>query len=191
MIECPDNTPEIRLESGILLRPMTVDLVSDAYVSWMRDPDVTRFLETRWHEQNKETVLAFVETMHKSKNQFFWGIFLESGACHVGTVKLGPVDIYNAYADVSFLIGLKSARGKGVATQAVRAVCQFGFEQLKLHRVRAGYIYGNNGSAKLFERLGFNVEGYRKEQAAIGKKQWADVVEVGLLARDFTFAKTL
>ncbi len=48
---------------------------------------------------------------------------------------------------------------RGIITEALAGVVQFGFENLKLHRLYAYVLAGNQGSRKVLERNGFVCEG--------------------------------
>ena len=52
---------------------------------------------------------------------------------------------------------------KGIATEAVRAVMQFGFETLRLHRINVDTRMDNAASVALMRTLGFQHEGTRRE----------------------------
>ena len=52
-----------------------------------------------------------------------------------------------------------SARGRGVTTEAVRAVCAWGFEELGLQRITWLAHVGNAASRRVAEKAGFALEG--------------------------------
>lgn len=49
--------------------------------------------------------------------------------------------------------------GRGYVTEAARAVIDFAFDRLLLHRVEASYVPQNERSARVIQRLGFTIEG--------------------------------
>ncbi len=51
------------------------------------------------------------------------------------------------------------ARGRGVATRAVRLLCAWAFEELSLARIQLHTLPGNVASERLAERAGFTREG--------------------------------
>jgi RimJ/RimL family protein N-acetyltransferase len=51
-----------------------------------------------------------------------------------------------------------ASRGRGIMTQAVHAVCDFGFRQLGLTRITAAVFIGNSGSIRVLEKCGFTLE---------------------------------
>jgi ribosomal-protein-alanine N-acetyltransferase len=52
---------------------------------------------------------------------------------------------------------------RGIATEAVRALMEFGFETLCLHRINVDTRMDNIASLRLMQKLGFRHEGVRRE----------------------------
>ena len=51
----------------IFLRPLEKADCTNLYVSWLNDPEVNRYLETRHTPQTLETVEAFVSTVNATQ----------------------------------------------------------------------------------------------------------------------------
>ena len=49
--------------------------------------------------------------------------------------------------------------GQGYATEAARAILQYGFETLGLHRIEAGHYPRNPASGRVLEKIGMRLEG--------------------------------
>ncbi len=64
-------------------------------------------------------------------------------------------------------------QGMGLGTEAVGAVVDFAFTELRLHRIMANYQPANERSARLLRRLGFVVEGFARDYLYIGGA-WRD-----------------
>lgn len=73
--------------------------------------------------------------------------------------------------------------GNGYATEAARAMVDYGFNELGLHRVWSWCIADNEGSAKVLHRVGMTLEG-RKKETQFFKGEWHDELIFGLLASD-------
>ncbi len=56
---------------------------------------------------------------------------------------------------------------KGYATEALKKVIDFGFEELTLHRIEANIMPGNKPSIRVIEKLGFIYEGDSKQYLRI------------------------
>ena len=66
-------------------------------------------------------------------------------------------------------------QGKGLMQEALEAAIAYMFDTQSLHRIMANYIPGNERSARLLERLGFEREGYAKAYLNIAGR-WQDHV---------------
>ncbi len=72
---------------------------------------------------------------------------------------------------------------KGYATESLKAVINFGFKTLKLHRIQAGCAVENTGSIKVLEKAGMTREG-RGRQVLPLKTGWSDNFEYAILETD-------
>ena len=112
-----------------------------------------------------------------------WAVAEVATDALVGRVTLHHWDRDNRRAEVGFIVA-RSQWGRGVASEAVRAVLGYGFGVLTLHRVEADVDPENAGSLALLARLGFRTEGLLAERwYTYGA--WRDSAVLGLLARDF------
>ena len=161
------KTPEskLRLESErIYLRPVEISDATEEYVGWLNDPEVNRFLESRFVIHTLEGVRSYVKRVGKDQNNVFLAIIRKEDGKHIGNIKLGSIDWYHKVGDIGILIGDKKSWGKGYATEAIRALESYAFGTLNLHKLTAGAYENNVGSIKAFLKLGFFEEGRRREQ---------------------------
>jgi len=63
--------------------------------------------------------------------------------------------------------------GRGLMTEALRALIDYAFDDMRLHRIMANYMPANHRSASLLKRLGFQVEGRAKDYLFING-QWEE-----------------
>lgn len=164
----------------IILRPLAVSDVSDAYVGWMNDATTNRFMETRWRAHSRADVEAFVGDKAASTSEHLFGIFLTDTGRHIGNLKIGPIDANHGRGDLSYFIGDPDARGQGFASEAVGLGVRIGFEQLGLHKLTAGIYAQNAESGRVLSKNGFTAEGRRPAHFAFeGGRD--DMVAYGLI----------
>lgn len=138
------------------IRSLSPDAIGDAYLAWMTDPEVLRFLEVRFAPaQTRESLSAFVGLMNASARDWMFGIFLRDGDRHIGNIKIGGIFPEHLRADVGFLIGERAHWGQGYATEAIAAVSDFGFASLGLQKIIAGCYASNVGSVRALEKAGY------------------------------------
>lgn len=75
----------------------------------------------------------------------------------VGGIGLHP-DKQHCRAELGYWLGFPHW-GKGYATEAARAVVDYGFEQLELGRIFASHFEGNEASGNVLRKLGMQREG--------------------------------
>ncbi|MCU0425061.1 MAG: GNAT family N-acetyltransferase [Candidatus Kapabacteria bacterium] len=147
----------------IYLRLLTPDDVSEAYVAWMNDSEITQYLESRWTVQTKDTIRAFVQATCDSSKDFLFGMFLNENHKHIGNIKIGNINQVHRFGDVGLIIGDKASWGKGFAAEAIALVTRYGFEELNLHKLFAGMYEQNLGSYKAFIKAGYSDAGRYKQ----------------------------
>jgi [ribosomal protein S5]-alanine N-acetyltransferase len=156
------STPMIVQGKNIYLKLLSAQDVTERYVSWLGNPRVTQYLESRWQAHTLNSVQAYVEEMNNSHNNFLFGMFLRDGDEHIGNIKIGNINWIHRYGDVGLMIGAESAWGKGFGSEAITLVAQYAIHELNLHKLIAG-IYGNNiGSYKAFIKAGWREVGTLK-----------------------------
>jgi RimJ/RimL family protein N-acetyltransferase len=108
-------------------------------------------------------------------------LVIEDDGALVGGVCWVLVNRRSRIADIRTLMLDPAARGRGLATAAVRELAARLFDQHGLHRIEAE-VYGFNTAAqRVFERAGFVREGVRR-RAYDRAGGWQDGIRFGLLA---------
>lgn len=167
----------------IYLRRLGSEDVTEAYLHWLNDPQVNRFLETRHRPQSLQTIRDFVDRVNARDDEFLFGIILRADERHVGNIKIGPVKKHHALADISLLVGERDCWGRGIATDAIRAITRFAFDTLSVKKLSASMYAENIGSIRAFLRAGYVQEGLRRNHYVLDGEP-ADIVELGLCADD-------
>ncbi|MGR3434365.1 MAG: GNAT family N-acetyltransferase [Shimia sp.] len=152
----------LRAGPGLVLRPLTAADVTPAYLSWFRDPEVTRHLEAR--DLTRDDVVPYIENGHASGLHVMFGLFVEGGTRHVGNCKLGPIAPHHGLSGVVTVLGDRAAWGRGLARCAVVAVTAWAFEARGLRKLSDGVTGGNDGSTRAYVAAGWHVEGRLRDQ---------------------------
>lgn len=170
----------------LILRPLVDDDCGERYCSWLNNPEVNTWLETRWATQDLVSIKRFVSLSNGSPDVLLLGIFRDRDELHIGNIKLGPINRHHACADVSYFIGEQSAWGQGYATEAIRLVLKFAFQTLGLHRVQAGCYAANVASTRALLKSGFKAEGTWRKQLKSADGIWQDHLWFGVLAEEWS-----
>jgi RimJ/RimL family protein N-acetyltransferase len=169
----------------MLLRPVELSDVTEGYLQWMNDLQVTRFLECRFTIYSRDDLTEYVSRTRADPNTVFLAIVLREGLRHIGNIKLGPVDHHHLRGDVGLMIGDKTCWGKGYATEAISAVRSYAFDVLGLHKLTAGAYATNKGSIRAFQKAGFSIEGVRRAHY-LSEGEYVDGILLGVVADECT-----
>jgi RimJ/RimL family protein N-acetyltransferase len=103
---------------------------------------------------------------------------------HIYFNKMEPKE-FNIF-EIGYIFN-KKYHGKGYATEAAKAIIEYGFAELKAHKIIAHCNPKNIASWKLLERAGMKREGELKQNVYFRKDEkgepiWQDTYEYGILA---------
>lgn len=142
--------------------------VSAAYVEWLHDEQVNRYLESRFAQHNEASVRSFVRSCLDDPKTLFLGIrSLKLGGRHVGNIKLSPIDSRHGLGEIGIMVGDRAAWGIGVGSAAIRLLCGIGKQDLGLRKITAGCYASNVGSERAFLKAGFQIEGLRRNHFVV------------------------
>ncbi|MEU3615867.1 GNAT family protein [Streptomyces sp. NPDC006872] len=169
-----------------VLRPFTE---ADADTMWeiIGDPEVIRFTGPPNSDLTAERVRSWYASRSAQPDRLDLAVIDRATGELVGEVVLHEWDPDARGCTFRTLIGPRG-RDRGLGTEATRLIVDHGFEQLGLHRVQLE-LYGDNGRARrVYEKVGFVVEGVRRE-AALRDGVWVDEVLMAILDREWTAAQ--
>jgi len=139
----------------LLLRPWREDDV-DAVWAAVQDPELRRWNDTgSGSRAEAEARLASRRDWSSGDHASF--AVVGDGEL-VGSVSLHSIDRDMGDAEVGYWT-VASARGRGIATRAVLAVCSWAFADLGLDRIQLFHAVENAASGRVAAKAGFTLEG--------------------------------
>ena len=151
----------------LVLRGLRVSDAEDMY-DYARRPSVTQYLPWNPHADVAETreYLVYVGQRYRTGDFYDWAVVDKASGRMIGKCGFTSFDCPNDAAEIGYVLS-PAFQGRGLATEAVRRVLDFGFTELGLHRIEAHFMEGNTASLRLMERLGMRFEGYAREAQKI------------------------
>ncbi len=136
-------------------------------------------------EKTKEERIMFL----KKKEERFNNGIASSLTVYLDNTPIGfiglKIDEENNNAEISYLFD-KDYTGFGYCFESCSKLVEIGFKKLKLNKIYADTIEGNEKSKRVLERLGFKHEGTRRKQAYINVlKEYRDFYDYGLLESEY------
>lgn len=128
------------------------------------DKNVMQYID-RPLAQTKDDALALIQVVTDllEKNEAItWGIFLKEGSPLMGTIGFWRIQKEHYRAEIGYLLH-PSLQRKGLMTEALKSVLEYGLQTIRLHSVEANVNPGNTASIGLLEKNGFVQEAYYRE----------------------------
>lgn len=82
----------------------------------------------------------------------------------VGTVAIFDINYTYNSAEVGAFMVDPDIHGQGFGTEAMELILDYSFNQLNMHKIKGGYIEGNEASRKVQEKFGFQREGSERDE---------------------------
>jgi RimJ/RimL family protein N-acetyltransferase len=147
---------------------------------WYNDPEITQHLALRYPLSHQSERQFIERTTQPGPNGAHFAVVLKDTGQLIGGAGLNIAFPENREAILGISIGDKDYWDRGYGTDTMRTLCRFGFEHMNLHRIQLD-VYANNERARhVYERIGFQVEGRRRE-AVYKYGRYDDIIVMGLL----------
>lgn len=108
-------------------------------------------------EEVKELLDKYIGSYEKD-DYYRWAIIEKSSGECIGQIAYFLVDSRNNFSEIEYCIG-SHFQCKGFATEATKAVIEYGFNQMNLHKVQICTKTINAPSRRVIEKCGLTYEG--------------------------------
>jgi RimJ/RimL family protein N-acetyltransferase len=144
-------------------------------------PEIRRYISVFRTPQNTERYEETFENIDSSDDGA--SLLICADGEPVGSIQLYPIDDSRGWANLGYWVH-PDEQGNGYATEACELTIEYGFRELRLHRISAVTMTANVGSQRVLERVGFTHEGTRRE-AAFAEGEYVDDEQYGLLETEW------
>lgn len=158
-----------------------------AVQSYQSDPRYPlRFYE--WTERTEQDVRDFVRMFvdyqaATPRRNFQLAVTLKASGALIGNCGIRVNHAEWREANIGYEIA-PAQWGSGYAREAARAILEFGFRDLGMHRIWAWCVAGNAASARVLEKVGMTREGREREKEWI-KNEWHDRLIYAILDHEW------
>jgi RimJ/RimL family protein N-acetyltransferase len=129
------------------------------FTKWINDETLSRGLGNYANNFSELAEKDFLEKACKDTNRYQFSVIRKDDDSIIGTYDLHNVYLIHGFAEVGGFIGDISDRNKGYGTEALRMICDYGFNVLRLNSL-VGYVFSfNHASQKHLQKVGFKKVG--------------------------------
>jgi [ribosomal protein S5]-alanine N-acetyltransferase len=170
----------------LILRDFTAD-DCPAVHAYQSKPLYLRYYE--WTHRTPEDVQEFVgwfiaQQQQNPRYKFQFAVTLRDSGRLIGNAGVRKESAEVQVASMGYELD-PAYWGQGYATEAARALVDYGFTVMQVHRIGAHCVADNTGSRHVLEKLGMRLEG-RLRDAEYYKDRWWDKLLYGMLESEFT-----
>ena len=154
-------------DAEILMELINDPEVENAVYGWSRPVSLSS--QKQWIlNQNDESTIRYAIEYEKQM---------------VGVGSISSIDMKNRVANLNIKL-LKDYRGKRIATNAIKLLIHYCFEELNCHCLTANVLERNTDSKRLWERFGFHQDGLLRERV-YKNGRYHNIIAFSLLKEDF------
>jgi len=148
--------------SRLLLRQFVSDDIGNVFKG-LSNPNVIKYYGVSYAtiDATKQQLLFFSD-LEKNQTGIWWAICSLDNSIFFGASGLNNLSNEHKKAEIGFWL-LPEFWGQGIITEALPQVCDYGFNNLGLHRIEAIIEVENKKSKNVMEKVNFINEGTMKE----------------------------
>ena len=182
------NSNSLICTSHLDIDRFTRDDITDRYVSWLNDPEVVQYSEHRHRTHTHASCIEYVNTFAHANH--LWKIKYRNNCnLHIGNIS-ATIDTNNNIAEISIMLGDRSAWGKGFGFEAYSGVCSFLFDRMQVRKVWSGTLDCNIPMLKIMDRMSMRDDGRRIRHYLLNGKE-TDIIFKALYIYDWKQSTTL
>ena len=161
MMLCGQRTYAVNFEDSHLRDPR--------YFAWLRDLEVVKHIgrDELLRGITFPEVESYVAGLRRVGGCTFLAVYAAEERAFIGTAKinfLAESGIREGVADIGIMIGDRSFWGRGMATDILRSVSKYAFDELGARKLVAGAMSPNIAVIRAFENVGYVREGLLRSQ---------------------------
>ncbi len=145
-----------------LLRQFVPEDIEKVYLG-LSHPEVIKYYGVSFSSlEATQEQMDWFKNIENEKSGIWWAICSKDNKTFYGAAGLNDVEKVHRKAESGFWL-LPEFWGKGIMKEVMPVVCNFGFQNLNLHRIEAFVDAENNNCKKALAKLDFKHEGTMKD----------------------------
>jgi ribosomal-protein-alanine N-acetyltransferase len=143
-------------------------------LEYQNDPRYLRYYP--WQRRTEAEVRAFVQIFiewqaYLQRYKFQLALTLKESGQLIGNAGIRKENVNAHQAELGYEIN-SQFWGQGYASEAARAIRDFGFQKLGVHRIWAQCLKENGASRRVLEKIGMRLEGTLRDHEFFKERYW-------------------
>lgn len=172
----------------LVLRELQLSDAADVLV-FRGDPYVQRYNGSVYADvAEAEASIKRAHATYQEQEGVGWAVTFKNNNTVMGAFGIHDWSWGHRRAEIGYDLA-RSYWGQGIASEALKAILRFGFEQMNLNHIYAGTIADNHESVRLLENAGFHRDGIRRKWSWEDDGTFHDGALYSLLQDEFIWHK--
>jgi len=137
------------------------------YSKWDNDPRVRKYARNLIPHTIDEIKKRYEPEKERIKRSINFEVWHKKDKKLVGLAGFNHINWYDRNTNIFAIIGEKDYWGQGIGTEIAQLLIEYGFNELNLHKIKAGIFSPNKISLSVAEKGGFKYEATHKEEIYI------------------------
>lgn len=169
----------------LVLREIRIDDAETIY-NYLSDSEVIKYLEGSTDSiEEAKGYISWISEGYEKRTDIRWGIELKENNTLIGDCGLGHINEPKIPTELGFMLS-KKYWNKGYMSEVLKAILEYGFEELGLHRIQGWTHSDNIISSRLLLNNGFTKEGLHREFVYIWHRGiYFDADMYAILSKDY------
>lgn len=152
---------------------------------WWNEPDVALFQQTRIVQQPETQIRELFASWARndSPGAVGYSVIRTDDGTVAGHITLHSLTLPARIATLGIILG-PPAQGQGLGEEAVSLMLRLAFEEMGARKVELGVFSFNDRAIRLYRKLGFTVEGRRRD-SILHRGRFYDEISMGLLETEY------
>lgn len=177
--------PVLETERLILRQYTDSDSDAEALFSFRSNPQAMHFVPRPLHQSTEDALkmIAQINDNIAANDSIGWAVQVKETARVIGSVSFHRIEKEHHRGEIGYMLH-PDHWGKGLVTEAVRAIVDYGFRELNFHSIEAIIDPDNTASANVLNKLNFVKEAHFRENF-MQNGRFTDTAIYSLLKSDY------
>jgi RimJ/RimL family protein N-acetyltransferase len=169
---------------NIVIKPITIDLITPKYLSWLNDSEINQYLEIRNTISTYESVINYINQTRNKLGCEFFAILINDNE-HIGNFNLTCFNHYIGYAQYGLMIGDKRAQNLGIGGLVSIMIAEYLFSLDEIRKIEHFIISANERSWRTAETVGYLREGALRQHDKLMNGDFTDTYSYGMFKAEW------
>lgn len=170
----------------LILRKLTIEDANEAFSNWCNSTKVDRYVLWKQHENVDVTKRQFEKWVleYEDVKTYRWIVEIKETKQLIGTIDVSKKFLEYETCEIGYCYGEKFW-GQGYATESLKAVIKYLFEEADAKLICAEHMENNPASGKVMKKAGMTYEGVQRSRVIDKEGKRNDLISYSITKEEY------